>query len=124
MSYLHCHGPNGDRSGCHWSQDDFWGKDYNPIKCLIDDYEYFMKDPEGITYIDFPTLIDMNDVAHLKFYRDNKGFYCFKKDQFVWEIERQAKNVKNMKVYTYEQWDKVRKDWKCPKCGSKHWDID
>lgn len=29
MAYAHCH-------NCGWEQDDFWSKDYNPLKSLLD----------------------------------------------------------------------------------------
>jgi hypothetical protein len=120
MSYLHCHGPNGDRSGCHWSQDDFWTETYNPGTKITEDYNNFIKDPERKIYFDMNWIQE----AGIKWGKDETGYFVMAKDLFIWELEKEILNVKNMKVYTYEQWDKVIKDWKCPKCGSKHWDID
>jgi hypothetical protein len=113
MAYLHCH-------NCNWSQDDFWHNGYNPAKNVKDYYDEFMKDPNKKIYFD----MDWVQEAKIKWGKDDKGYYVMAKDMFVWEMEREARTVKNMNVYTWEDWTKVNEDWKCPNCEKHNPDID
>ena len=101
-------------------QDDFWDEAHNPAISILRDYKDFIKDPERKIYFDEQWIQE----AKIRWYRDKQGPYVMAKDLFVWEIEQQARNVKNMKVYTWEQWQKVKDTFVCPECGSKNLDID
>jgi hypothetical protein len=107
--YLHCH-------DCGWSQDDFWNESYNPISCLIDYKDSLFQDnhfDEG--------FFTENNIEPKK---DENGFYITGKDFVVWALERAIRRIKNMQVDTYDEWERVKENWRCPECGSKNWDID
>jgi rhodanese-related sulfurtransferase len=53
---------------------------------------------------------------------DENGFYIDSREYVSFQLERIAKNIKNMVIPTIEEWEKVKEDFKCPKCG-KHYGI-
>jgi len=97
MAYLHCH-------DCDWSQDDFWSLDeYNPLceSSIAELRRDLFKDEirlgrETITGAEF----------------------------VVMELRRIIARITTMVVPTDGEWQKVKKDWRCPQCKSKNWDID
>lgn len=97
MAYLHCH-------DCDWSQDDFYSpEDYNPFR--------------------------ESDMAGLRrdLFRDEirlERKTVTGREFVIMELERMIARIKTMEVMTNEEWQKVKQDWKCPKCKSKNWDID
>ena len=106
MAYLHCH-------GCDWSQDDFWHKGYNPISLMWKDFWSNIK-PRKVRFDKW-------------FYIENKlkvKDYTWSWWMIYWNWKRHFKRFFTQKVWTYKKWEKVRKDWKCPECGSNNWDID
>lgn len=85
---------------CNWEQDDFWEEGgYNPFR---------------------PDLIE-----YLKgmLFRDKVGWQDHQTG-VVRDLERKARNIRNMKVKTWEDWEKVKDTWRCPECGSDRWGID
>lgn len=114
MSFLHCHTKN-----CNWEQDDFWtlGK-YNPITSLKDIEEKLFVDK---MYFDIPTLIEMG----IPYQLDEIGkSHCKGTDYVAWELERKAKNIRNILVKTYDEYKAQKDTLKCPRCGQQNWDID
>ena len=110
MAYLHCH-------SCGWSQDDFWREGgYNPISWLSDFEKDLFKEKIHLDSEYFADDIIPN--------QDEKGFWIRGKDFVAQELERVARNIRNMAIPTDEHWQAVKEGFKCPKCGSPEWDID
>jgi len=117
--YLHCH-------NCGWSQDDFWEEDtsfgdgYSPFRKSDVDW---LKEKlfEDHINVDINYIRDMRGLGFdFDIEKDPKGGYNVKTTDFVaMELMRKARNIKNMRVKTWEDWEKVRDDFVCPKCGSK-----
>jgi len=102
MAYLHCH-----TKGCHWSQDDFWHRKYNPLTKLWSDIRWLWK----------PRM--------MKFDREAYGrLHIFSWHALVLEIAKEAHNVCQMKWWTWESWKRAKDTAVCPKCGQRNWDID
>ena len=121
MSFLHCHTKN-----CHWSQDDFWSKDgYNPFRQDSVEYlkDYLFKDTVNM---DIEYVRDMRMLGfECPAVEQENGTYDIKGTDFVaMELMRKARSISNMHVKTYDDWKKVKDNWKCPKCGESNWDID
>lgn len=114
MSYLHCH-------ACNWCQDDFWSEHgYTPLRRDTIDWLKSLLFKEKIsldTYLcieqKIPILVENGGICDV----DPREFVAN-------ELERIAKRIRNMNVKTYEEWNKVEDNWRCPKCGSNKWDID
>ena len=47
-----------------------------------------------------------------------------KAEDFFLRLKRKIKSIENMIVKTDEEWQIVRDNFRCPKCGSEDWDID
>jgi len=111
MAYLHCH-------SCNWGQDDFWEKNgYNPVKSLRYCEDYLFKDK---VYMDKWGIDDRGLEA-----REDEGGYWVPGHELAAAILMSySNNIKNMAVKTEKEWEKVKDDFKCPKCGSDNWDID
>lgn len=113
MAYLHCH-------NCDWGQDDFWSPEgYNPLwdSGVKDLRESLFKDK---VYFDSGFFEETGVPCK----RDEKGLYCTGQEYVAWELERKARNIRNMVVKTNEDWKDVKDGWVCPGCGSDKWDID
>ena len=105
--YLHCH-------NCNWSQDDFYGKSYNPAKYLMNWNDSLFRDK-----IDEPFTDDG------QFIKDNGNITT--REVIARNYDNYAKRIREMKWITYEAYKKDKEAGKaeCPKCGSKeHFDID
>jgi hypothetical protein len=112
---LHCH-------NCSWSQDDFWSKDgYTPFRQdLMDDLkDALFKDK---IYFDEWTIKEMGVKNNYGF--DKDGHWVNGKEYVLAELKRKIKSIENMAVKTDEEWQIVRDNFRCPKCGSEDWDID
>jgi uncharacterized protein (DUF2126 family) len=103
MAFLHC-----DSIGCGWSQDDFWSPDgYNPFRQDI---------------IDWLKACLFKDIIELD---GEEGHQRFTGTEFVArEIEKMAKSIRHMNIKTDDDWNKMKSEWACPRCGQKNWDID
>jgi len=113
MAYLHCH-------TCKWGQDDFWEPEgYNPLQ------ESRVKDLREHLFQD-KVRFDANFFKEtgVPMSTDDEGHYCTGREYVAWELERRARNIREMDVRTYEEWKEVKDNWKCPKCGCKNPDID
>lgn len=97
MAFLHCH-------DCEWQQDDFWDlEDYNPLM------ESFIAD------------------LRCNLFKDEIRLNCETmtgRDFVARELRRIVQSIESMSVPTLKEWQVVKADWVCPKCGSKNWDID
>lgn len=114
--FLHCHTPN-----CHWSQDDFWEKDgYTPFR---EDLVESMKEElfRDKVYMDSNFFMENPSIPHGI---DHDGVFCKGTDLVAWNLERKARNIRNMLVKTYEEFKAKKDDLVCPKCGEQNWDID
>ena len=95
MPYLHCH-------NCDWSQDDFWSKDYNPIRFMLNWEEQ---------------LLDSKKIKE-KFPNDEKTY----QEIIAEQTERAARRIRNMHYMSIEEYR--NSDRKCPKCGKQRLDVD
>jgi len=119
--YLHCHTP-----GCGWSQDDFWSiGGWNPVNAVKrndDEKQLF----EEKVYVGKWFLEEANEWLPdtFPYWKDEKGFYT--KGQYLqaYRFYQLYKRCMNMDVKTFEEWQKIRKTWKCPKCSQHNPDID
>lgn len=110
MAYLHCH-------KCHWSQDDFYDKSYNPAKCLMDWNEDLFGDKRS--RLDEPFTDDS------EFVRENGNITM--REVIAREYEKFARRIREMKWINYEDFkrDHAAGTARCPKCGSSEdFDID
>ncbi len=90
MAYIHCH-------KCSWSQDDFYDESgYNPAKVLKNWNEALCSDKVNKI---FP------------------GKIITYKEVIAQEYERKAKNIRNMKWTTFQQY-KNDPNKQCPMCGN------
>ena len=122
MAYLHCH-------KCGWGQDDFWSMDgYNPFRQdMMDDYkQYLFKEKVMFCKCEFVEWLGSYDtyLPNDKIIQEGELFGVSGKDFVAIEMLRRAKRILNMEVKTWEEWEAVKDEWKCPKCGSTDWDID
>jgi hypothetical protein len=106
MAYLHCH-------NCDWSQDDFWGSSYNPIKCLQRDEKYLFE-------LDKIQRMDCNWLKENKFHPET----FTKRDLLIWELKRKIKRIEGMIYVTYEEFKEKNPNCLCPKCNKKSLNID
>ena len=110
MAYLHCH-------KCHWSQDDFYGEEYNPARYLMDWNEILFGNKRN--------KLDEIFTDDAEFVREN-GLITTR-EVLAQEYEKFAKRIREMKWITYEDFkhDESEGIAICPKCGSKNdFDID
>jgi len=116
MAYLHCHTKN-----CHWSQDDFWDKYYNPVN-FNQDMHWFQDLMIEKLYFDISFF---RENLLIPMHIDDKGkTYCTGTDYVAWELERRAKRIRKMLVKTYDEFKAKKDQLKCPICGQQNWDID
>ena len=119
--FLHCH-------KCGWEQDDFWSKDgYNPFRQDIIDWlrECLFKDRIMMSkseFDDWATGIGdlINDIVIET--ETEKGLSG--KDYVAIELIRISKSIFQMNVPTNEEWQQIKDEWLCPRCGSDQWDVD
>jgi len=102
MAYLHCH-----TSGCHWAQDDFWNRKYNPLTKVWTDICWLWK-PRMLKHTQEP-------------YGRSR---IFSWHALALEVAREVRNVYRMKWWTWESWKRNKNTAACPKCGQRNWDID
>lgn len=96
MSYVRC-------INCDWSQDDFYSKDgYNPAKSLIDWMGPLCEKGNE------PFPVDSQWIA-----RNGNLTY---KEVIAKEFEKFARNIRNMKWITKEDYN-MDPNKVCPKCG-------
>jgi hypothetical protein len=113
MSYLHCH-------NCDWSQDDFWSERYSPFHGDHWDYDIRMFEDIALTgKLDRKLIDDKWDMKGLEL-PDTTTYREF----FALNMERKARVIRNMAAPTDADWQKIKPEFKCPKCGSGNWDID
>jgi hypothetical protein len=119
MAFAHCH-------DCDFSQDDFWevyGNGWHPFRSdIVQDWIRHINDA-----IHGRKTISM-DIWWAKdagiSYREVGGHAEINVLEYIaWELEHKAKNIRNMHWLTTKEF---RDDPNrcCPKCGSKHLDID
>ena len=103
MAYLHCH-------DCAWSQDDFWARSgYNPLE------EHRISELRADL---FQREIRLGGA-------DGEGPEKLTGRAYVVrELGRIIRQIQGMHVLTSEDFDKIKADFVCPKCGSKRWDVD
>lgn len=94
--FLHCH-------DCGWEQDDYWSKDYNPLKSLRD-WEHDLLD---FSCLDAPWL-------------GEPGAPPSTREAIAQACERAARNIRGMVFLRPED----AKEKCCPRCGSKNLDED
>jgi len=88
---------------CGWEQDDYWSKDYNPLKSLRD-WEHVL--------LDFAKL----DIVEVE---SHKGKISWR-EVIAQACENAAEEIRGMKFMRHED---VRGAC-CPRCGSDHLDED
>ena len=109
MAYLHCH-------HCHWSQDDFWSESYNPITFMEHNYtEKLLRGDlsrvfEIQTDVPFTSKVFMSKITTREF--------------IAREMERKARNIRDMVYRTMEEFKEKNPERKCPNCGKQELDID
>jgi len=101
MAFLHCH-------DCDWQQDDFWSLNgYNPVGHLK---EY---------------LPDLFKAEVTLCPENGTGEEIITGQEYVArELERAAASIRGMYVRTSEDFQEIKDEFKCPKCGSSNWDVD
>jgi len=110
MSYLHCH-------TCHWSQDDFWDQNYNPITFLEKNYTEEILNK------------DLWEVIKLDTFDDKRGRFIgmnsMTRENFICgEIEWALRRIKKMIYRTHQEYKEKNPEWRCPNCWNKDLDID
>lgn len=104
MAYVHCH-------DCPWAQDDFYSiGGYNPAYSLMHWMESLTRDNVDEQFSDDPEFLKRNGPIT-------------KREVIAREFERYAKNIREMKWITFDQY-KNDPDKRCPKCGSDNLDVD
>jgi len=102
MAYLHCH-----TKGCHWEQDDFWTKRYNPITKTWADIKWLAR----------PRIVEIDKEAY--------GISpIFSWHALALEVAKEIRCVRRMKWWTYKSWKKNKDSAVCPNCGLRDFDID
>jgi len=100
---------------CGWAQDDFW-KDgvYSPLE---NDYFNSLKKDllKGKIYLPVGEPHLMNEGVIINY--DEKGFYMDSRDYVSRQLEKTIKTIRNMVIPTIEDWEKVKDNFKCPRCG-------
>jgi len=113
MAFLSCK--------CGWSQDDFWNKDgYNPFRQDIVDYWKKILLEQDEVSCERYVLDELNvpyEIRDGKYYADSRYFVAAL-------LEEKAKSIRNMSVKTYQDWQKNKDIFVCPKCGDKNLKID
>jgi hypothetical protein len=107
MAYLHCH-------NCGWSQDDFWDKNYNVVRSLLDWEDSLLGEK-------------FNEIFPGNSNRENNLSRFTFKEVIARELEHHANIIRNMKWRTDVEFQRDYKLGiaKCPHCGSKKdFDID
>jgi len=101
--YLRCR-------NCDWSQDDFYDKDYNPAKSLLD--------WNGSLFGDDRKQLDEQFSNDSEFIKENGKITT--REVVAREYESFASKIRAMKWVTYEDYEKDKNSGvaKCPKCGS------
>jgi hypothetical protein len=112
MAYLHCH-------NCGWAQDDFWSKEgYNPINHMLGEAKHMVN---GI-------LAEPNEISVDNWLLKEWGLPQtgkVKYTEFVArDLERRARNIRDMVYRTMKEFKQVNSEKKCPKCGAQELDID
>jgi len=102
MAYLHCH-------SCDWSQDEFWSKDYTPLKSSI------------VSWLGDLLLEDTVSTDE----GPGKGVVEIESRMYVSRaLVRIGMEIRNMKWKTEEDWLRERETAVCPNCGAQDFDID
>jgi len=99
--YLYC-------KNCGWEQDDFWDKNYNPLKSLIDWQE---------------TLLDFDKLDRKKRYEVDRDSVIYRtpREMVTLYCEEAIRKIKNQVFLTFD--DVKNEEYKCPNCFN-HLDID
>lgn len=112
MSYLHCH-------NCGWSQDDFWSENYSPFRgshfdSLINSFHEIALNGDLDELIKHQYDVIGLGLPETTTYREF----------FALEIDKKAHAIRNQVAPTDDDWQKIKKKFRCPGCGSPKWDID
>lgn len=104
--FLHCE--------CGWSQDDFWSIEYSPLDnpCFNSLKKELL---QGKIYL----LVDKPHplIGNITVLHDENGFYVDSREYVAVQLERIARNIKGMAVPTIEDWEDIKENFRCPKCG-------
>lgn len=103
MAFLHCH-------DCDWQQDDFWSLNgHNPLgEERMAELRKDLLEPE----------IELGP-------SDEQPRERLTGRQFVVrELTKLIRRISRMAVPTSEEFERLKKGWTCPACGSSNWDID
>ena len=105
--FLHCE--------CGWSQDDFWKEgEYSPLDNSI--FNALKKELlQGKLYL--PNDRPYYMIEELTILHDENGFYIDSREYVSYQLKRIVKNISTMVIPTIEEWEKVKDNFKCPKCG-------
>lgn len=119
MAYAHCH-------NCGWSQDDFWsewGSGWHPLhKDVVQNWINYLNDAiNGQTTIAMD--IDWAKEAGVAFEEVDGSAEVRILDFVAYELECKARNIREMHWLTEKEF-KNDPNRCCPKCGSKHLDVD
>ena len=106
MAYLHCH-------NCDWQQDDFWDKNYNPIRFLLNWEKDLLNDLSNL---------DSSFTTDIQFIKDNGNIT--RRELIARELESHARTIRKMKFRTYEEYQRLNPDRICPNCKQQELDID
>ena len=96
MVYIYC-------KKCNWSQDDFWSKNYNPLKSLLDWEEAL-----------FSEKMDTQFSTHSEFVA-RRGILTVR-EVIAKECEKVSKVILKMKYRTKEEYERLNPEKKCPYC--------
>jgi hypothetical protein len=99
-AYVHCH-------TCEWSQDDFWSKDYNPVRFLLNWEDDLLSERLDQPFTDDAGFIKENGNLTLR-------------EVIARECEQAAEKIRSMNFLSEDEWHANNK---CPKCGAAL-DID
>lgn len=107
--YLKC-------KNCTWSQDDFWSKDYTPLKNINNLNEKLLQDKVYDDYENLEYLIDLAGERKLV-EKDEKGYYIDGISYVIGNLAKINQIISNMYIKTYEDYLKIKDTFKCPRCG-------
>ncbi len=95
--YLHCH-------ACGWEQDDYWSKDYNPLRRILEPWEErLLEQPD----LDAPA-------NHAQTYRE----------VIAQAAINAAESIRRMRYRTREEYHAKNPERRCPQCGEQQLDED
>jgi hypothetical protein len=97
---VHCH-------VCEWSQDDFWSKDYNPVRFLLNWEKDLLGEKLDQPFTDDAGFIEENGNLTLR-------------EVIARECEQAAEKIRSMNFMSEDEWHANNK---CPNCGSRL-DVD